>query len=255
MHTFGCLIEPKLINVQNESGLSCYSKHLCLSLLDSSLQSNLPRLFKLAIDNIGTDNISSEAIKTIRLIVADSMKVKQEGLLDLITELVKNIDVHHSNLLVASEIYQLLTTLHAKYPNLIARMPHDIINKTIDAGHCSLKLTDDNLPMQMYRLQWFLLYTSQNERLLPILKETMKNKDVHYIFANGLRTSNEGLYFSYFVKNNGFLPLNSLHSSDVRIRSAFSSIFLISTLLFFYRNLYYDNETYPNRTFSIELCV
>lgn len=159
--------------------------------LDTSLESSIPRLLKLAIDSTGTTDSSSEAIHTIRLIASNGNLADSQDLLLLITGLIENIEAHHSDLLVASEIYQLLTILHAKYPSLINQLPEKIINKSIDADSWSFKLTDCNLPMQIYRLQWFLNYINEGDSTK--LSDVMKNREVHHIFATGLRNTNDGL--------------------------------------------------------------
>lgn len=171
-----------------------YPWHL-FGFVDTSLESSIPRLLQLAIGSCKATNISSKSIKTIRLIASNVDVGEAPDLIVLINGLIENIDAHHSNLSVASEIYQLLTTLNAKNPTIIKQLPLEIINKSIDADHWSLKLTDSNLSMQMYRLQWFLTYTNEDNKWHQKLREVMKKKDVHHIFTSGLKNSNEGLYW------------------------------------------------------------
>lgn len=161
---------------------------------DESLQSTIPRLLKLATDSIHTSKISPQAIKTVRLLVSDMNVAEPKDLTSLVTRLIESIRPEPFDLLVISEIYQLLTASHEKYRNIIDELPEDLIRKSIDSDSWCYKLTDANLAFQMFRLQWFLIYTNEREIARQKLSDVMKNKDVHQIFANGLKNSNEGLY-------------------------------------------------------------
>lgn len=211
------------------------SKHCLLHFSDTSLQSNLNPLFTLAIEEVGTVNISSTAIKTVRLILTNFEGIELQDLVKLISRLLEDMD--RFNFLVVSEVYQLLSTLHTKYPNMINQLPENLINNSIDVEKWHLKLTDDNidhLSMQIHRMQWLFIYAEQKLNLLPQLDSLMQNKNVHHILANGLRKSTEGLkscgsfYWFYFhIKNdNSFL-----------------------------RHMCCDNEVSTIRPFSIEGCV
>lgn len=149
-------------------------------------------MLQLAISSSTATNVSSESIKTIRLIASSVDVGEASDLIVLITRLIENIETHHSNLLSASEIYRLLTTLNVKHPTIIKQLPIEIMNRSIDAENWSFKLTDFNLAMQVYRLQWFLTYASEDDKLHRKLSDIMNMKDVHRVFASGLKDSNEG---------------------------------------------------------------
>lgn len=155
----------------------------------------MQRLHALALENIGTEKISSAALKTVRLIIDSSlMDVDANNVIELLTELADTIEIHQQSSLVASEIYQLLSTVLSKHQHLIAKVPQDVLNKYMDVEHWSFTLTNDNLSMQLHRLQWLMNYSSKYEIMLPKLSNAMLNKEVHHIFASGLHNSNEGLY-------------------------------------------------------------
>lgn len=170
------------------------SEIIFLSSADTSIETNVPRLLKHAIDSANAINSSSEAIKTIRLIASNVDVSDSKELITLITSLIDNIDSYQSNASATSEIYKLLNLILASYPIVINQLPAETIFKSIDTDNWSFQSTQHNLSMQIYRLQWLVNYSSQKETLIRKLTDVMSNNDVHYTLASGLQNSNEGLH-------------------------------------------------------------
>lgn len=134
----------------------------------------------------------SEAIKTVRLVASTVTDSTQ--LIPFIVLLIENIQSHQHDLPATTEIYQLLIESYAKHPRIA--LPEDIIIKSIDTETWSYRLTDSNLAMQIYRLQWMLCYANMSEEVFFQRKvaDIMSKKDVHHILASGMKCSDEGLY-------------------------------------------------------------
>ncbi|KAG4073774.1 hypothetical protein HA402_000998 [Bradysia odoriphaga] len=160
-----------------------------LSVSNTSLESIIPRLFRLIIDNTNPSNILSEAIKTIRLIAPTV--IDSHDLMQFVIQLIESLPSHQNDLPVTTETYQLLIELSEKHPAI--KLPQDILSKTIDTDTWSFKLTDTNLSMQIRRLQWLVSYSKMNEDdvLRQKVAHTMSEKDVHHIFASGLKAPDE----------------------------------------------------------------
>ncbi|XP_037040207.1 uncharacterized protein LOC119077133 [Bradysia coprophila] len=185
------LIDDSEISFQNFELTSVFLGivNSIFSVSNTSLESSIPRLFKLIIDNTNPSNILSEAIKTVRLIA--STVTDSHDLTPFIILLIENLQSHQNDLPVAIEAYKLLIELYEKHPAI--QLPQEILIKTIDTDTWSYKLTDTNLSMQIRRLQWLVSYSNINEDdiLRRKVADIMSKKDVHQIFASGLRGSDE----------------------------------------------------------------
>ncbi len=154
--------------------------------------SKIPRLFKLIIDSSDAIHVSSEAIKTTRLITSSIDVSDSTDLIELIARLIENMHAAPENNLVATtEVYQLLSQLYAEHPAIIKQLPNEVIEKSIHTDTLSFKLTDSNLSMQIYRIQWIFVYTKDDSE--GKLTQLLNMKQVHNILANGLKSCNEGL--------------------------------------------------------------